>query len=165
MEIERKFLIDRYPDLPEQQRIQMLQGYLATGPAVRVRSEQPQDKEGNPLGNTRYILCIKGKGQLVREEIELEIENAIFQRLCALLDAPLICKELRTYRLPDGHLLECSLVDRGLPCSFMYAEVEFSSREEALAFQPPDCLGRELTEEPSASMSAYWQRRKEYLPT
>lgn len=163
MEIERKFLIDRYPDLPEQERILMRQGYLATGPAVRIRSEQRQDKEGRPLEETRYILCIKGKGQLVREEIELPLEPDIFLRLCALLEAPLIEKQLRTYRLPDGHLLECSLVDPGLPCSFLYAEVEFNSPEEALAFSPPGFLGRELTQELHAGMSDYWLRRREYL--
>ncbi|MCI8443522.1 MAG: hypothetical protein HFG27_13520 [Provencibacterium sp.] len=163
MEIERKFLIDRYPDLPEQERILMRQGYLATGPAVRVRSEQRQDKEGNPLEEARYILCIKGKGKLVREEIELPLEPEIFHRLCALLEAPLIEKRLRTYRLPDGHLLECSLVDPGLPCSFFYAEVEFDSREEALSFSPPGFLGKELTQLPHSSMSDYWLRRREYL--
>lgn len=163
MEIERKFLIERYPGLPEQERIAMRQGYLATGPAIRVRSEQRQDSKGNPLEKARYILCIKGKGTLAREEIELPLQRDIFERLCAMLEYPLIEKQLRTYLLPDGHLLECSLVDPGLPCSFMYAEVEFSSCEEALAFSPPDFLGEELTEKPHSGMSDYWQRRQPYL--
>ncbi len=119
---------------------------------VRIRAEERAD-------GCRYILCIKGKGTLVREEIETPISEEVFERIAALLGAPLIEKDYRAYRLPDGHKLEVSLVDGGQPGAFFYAEVEFESEQEARAFDPPDFLGRELTELPGSSMSDYWNGR------
>lgn len=34
------------------------------------------------------------------------------------------------------------------PRAFFYAEVEFDTLEQARAFVPPACLGRDVTEEP-----------------
>ena len=65
-------------------------------------------------------------------------------------------KEQRTYRLPDGHVLECNCVEQG---SYWYAEVEFSSVSEAQAFVPPAFLGEELTGRPGFSMSEYWNQK------
>lgn len=153
MEIERKWEIRDFPQqLPLLERVRMRQGYLATTPVVRIRAEERAD-------GCRYILCIKGKGTLVREEIETPISEEIFARIAALLDAPLIEKDYRAYRLPDGHKLEVSLVDAGQPGAFFYAEVEFETEQEARAFRPPAFLGRELTELPGSSMSEYWNRR------
>ncbi len=53
-----------------------------------------------------------------------------------MLPIPMIHKDYRVYRLPDGHLLECSMVDG----KFAYAEVEFASVEEAKAFEMPAFL-------------------------
>lgn len=43
---------------------------------------------------------------------------------------------------------------------FSYAEVEFASEEEAIQWEPLDCLGRETTYEPGISMRDYWNNRK-----
>ena len=72
MEIERKFLIDWNEvtalGLPEVKSAQSWQGYLsAATPVVRIRRRDFAD------GHTDYILCIKGKGKLAREEIEKEL--------------------------------------------------------------------------------------------
>lgn len=154
MEIERKFLIDRFPDLPLKQESIVLQGYLSTEPVVRIRSTQT----GN---DTCYMLCFKGKGTLAREEIELELDEQTFERLRGLLCAPMIRKDYKTYTLSDGRTLECNLVDAGEPSSFYYAEVEFSTIEEAKQFEPPAFLGREVTEEPGWSMGIYWRKKAE----
>lgn len=152
MEIERKFLIDRFPDLPELQRSYMGQGYLCTQPTVRIRSKRTS-------AGTSYRLCIKGKGTLAREELEWEITQDEFHRLEALLPAPLVRKEQRVYQLADGLELECNLVDPEAPTSFYYAEVEFPSIEAANAFQPPSFLGREVTEIPGYTMGSYWRMK------
>lgn len=153
MEIERKFMMDGFPDLPEKSRSLMYQGYLSLEPTVRIRSKE------NEKGRD-YKLCIKGEGTLAREEIELPLEEPVFQRLAGLLKAPMIRKEHRTYALPDGLVLECSLVDEGLPTAFYYAEIEFPTLEAARAFVPPAYLGRDVTEEKQYYMGAYWERTR-----
>ncbi len=153
MEIERKFEISGFPkDLPLLEEAMMRQGYLCTAPAVRIRSTERG-------GEISYMLCIKGAGTLVREEIETPITADVFLRVERLIGLPLVNKEYRAYALPGGEKLEVSLVDEGEPTEFMYAEVEFASEEEAKAFAPPAFLGRELTELPGSSMSAYWNRK------
>ena len=165
MEIERKWEIGGFPQqLPLLEQVRMRQGYLVTEPVVRIRSEERAD-------GCSYILCIKGKGTLVREEIETPISEEVFARIAGMLPAPLIEtlpysppgmvleKEYRAYRLADGHRLEVSLVDKDQPGGFFYAEVEFATEQEARAFVPPDFLGKELTELPGSSMSDYWNRR------
>lgn len=155
MEIERKFLIDAFPDLPLVQEAVVLQGYLCTCPVVRIRSTCTED-------GTRFKLCFKGKGDLAREEIEMDLSEDTFERLRALIEGcPLVRKDYKAYRLPDGLLLECSLVDSGETTEFMYAEVEFSSIEQAQAFTPPAFLGREVTYDPSFSMGRYWEKKKQ----
>ena len=71
-------------------------------------------------------------------------------------------KEFKVYRLPGGELLEVSLVDKGLPSQFFYAEVEFPTVEAAHAFTPPADigLGEEKTESGDFSMSAYWHKTR-----
>lgn len=155
MEIERKFFIDRFPqELPLLEEAVMEQGYIATQPVVRIRSKASREE-------TTYILCFKGKGTLVREEIETPISQAVFKKLKDFIGVPLVRKEFKVYSLGDGLRLEVSRVDEGEPTEFMYAEVEFSSVEEAKAFESPDFLGRELTEDASFTMSQYWQRKLE----
>ena len=155
MEIERKFLIDWKEidalGLPLVKQAQSWQGYLsAATPVVRIRKRDFSD------GHTDYILCIKGKGKLAREEIEKELTPQEFSALEAMLPIPMIHKDYRVYRLPDGHLLEDSMVDG----KFAYAEVEFASVEEAQAFEMPAFLHKDVTEDPYYSMSGYWKRQQ-----
>ncbi len=155
MEIERKWRIEGFPQgLPEVERALMEQSYLCTHPTVRIRKKER-------AGRQSFRLCIKGEGGLVREEVELELPEETYLRLLALVKGDPIRKDFRVYALPDGHRLECSLVDAGSPQAFYYAEVEFDSEEEAMAFQPPACLGEELTGRPGESMAAYWARTRE----
>lgn len=154
MEIERKFKLNTFPDhLPLLQASEVEQGYLSVSPTVRIRSK-------NHDGVMDYRLCIKGKGTLVREEVELPLDEDQFLRLKNLLQGEMIRKEYRVYQLPEGRKLECSRVDAGTENEFMYAEVEFPTEEEARRFIPPDFLGEDVTEVPGSSMSAYWQRTR-----
>lgn len=143
MEIERKYRIDRFPGeeegWPLVKEAVVCQGYLATSPTVRIRAAEAR----RPERRTTYTLTFKGEGTLVRQEIELPLEEATFLQLRELLPAPMIRKDYRVYALPDGHRLECSLVDG----------------EESEAFVPPAFLGPEVTEDPSFHMSEYWQTK------
>ena len=146
MEIERRWKIAGFPEnLPLLRQAHMRQGYIATAPVVRIRTDE-----------ARCVLCFKGKGTLAREEIETDIDAETFRRLEAFIGKPLVSKDYRVYALPDGRRLEVSLVDAGRPTAFFYAEVEFPTVEAARAFVPPPFLGEEKTESGDFSMSAYW---------
>lgn len=156
MEIERKWLTDGWPQgLEETRRILMRQGYITTRPTVRIRSEKSGDV-------TQYVLCFKGAAGpdgLAREEIESNIDPELFAKLEAFIGRPLIEKEQRRYALPGGLTLEVNQVDRGQPGEFFYAEVEFPTKEAALAWQPGELeeyLRDEVTGQPGQSMAAYW---------
>ena len=62
MEIERRWLVNGWPEGTPAQVWHMAQGYFAVRPAVRIRREA---REGGPV---QYVLCFKGKGGLAREE-------------------------------------------------------------------------------------------------
>ena len=156
MEIERKWLTDGWPGLPETARIEMRQGYLSLGPTVRIRSERCGE-------HTDYVLCIKGAGTLAREEIELPLTAEQFARLEKGGGRPLIEKQQRRYALPDGLVLEVNRVDAGQPGEFFYAEVEFSSVQQALLWEPGELAGylaNEVTSTPGQSMGEYWRRTR-----
>ena len=158
MEIERKWLTQGWPEGAVPERVfHMEQGYLALRPTVRIRREA---EEGGPV---HFVLCIKGRADpsgLAREEVELELSPEVFQQLAQLIGRPLIQKEQRRYALEGGLVLEVNQVDAGQPGAFFYAEVEFPSRERALAWQPgpwTSYLSQEVTGTPGQSMADYWR--------
>lgn len=65
-EIERKFRIDGFPPLEPVREAEMEQGYLCHAPVVRIRKSTEH-------GASRYRLCFKGNGTLVRSELELPL--------------------------------------------------------------------------------------------
>lgn len=155
MEIERKFLIDSFPDgLPLLEEATVFQGYLAVDPVVRIRSKKTAKGES-------FILCFKGEGTIARQETEIKITEKTYSELKALLKHPLIRKDYKVYALPGGYRLECSLVDQRTPTEFYYAEVEFETLEQAKAFVPPAFLKKDVTEERSYTMGNYWVRKYE----
>ena len=159
MEIERKWMVAGWPrELELLSRFEMEQGYVSVKPTVRIR------REAETGGETHLILCFKGEGTLSREEIETEIDADLFDRLARLIGQPLIAKTQRRYGLPGGLVLEVNRVDEGLPTEFWYAEVEFSTEAEALAWQPEGDLAAYLSDEvtgkPGQSMGAYWKRTR-----
>ncbi len=163
MEIERKWLVKGWPeeDLPLKFEYEhyMRQGYLTVVPTVRIREEALTD------GATAYVLCLKSPGGLARKEIELEISKEKFEEIEDLIGLPLIPKVRRSYRLPDGLLLEVNHVDEGAPTEFWYAEIEFPTVERAKAWKSgeaglQDFLSNEVTEQPLQTMGAYWEKTR-----
>ena len=136
----------------------MEQGYISVSPTVRIRSHRETGKAD------RYVLCFKSKGGLVRQEIETDIDKALFDQLRDFIGKPLVKKVQRRYNLPGGLVLEANQVDPGQPTGFFYAEVEFASEADALAWQPVQGLAgylqNEVTDQPGESMGAYWLRTR-----
>lgn len=156
IEIERKWMVSGWPaGLPLLFEQSMRQGYVSVEPTVRIREEAMTG------GETHYILCFKSRGGIRRKEIELEISREKFGEIEDLIGLPLIPKVRRTYALPDGRRLEVNHVDEGLPTEFWYAEVEYSSVEEARSWDPAAVglaayLNDDVTDQPGQTMGAYW---------
>lgn len=158
MEIERKFLISDFPkeeSIVLEKEADIYQGYLTISPEVRVRS--------SCTGNlTDYKLTIKGDGTLSREEIEVSLNENQFNSIVNLTTFNFIHKVYKKYKLLNGLYLECSHVDPGLSTSFYYAEIEFSSEDQADAFSPFEYLEKEITNDPEWKMKNYWKRAHSY---
>lgn len=132
-EIERKYLIPVLPaDLESFPYHEIEQGYLCTEPVVRIRR---QDEE--------YYLTYKSKGLMVREEYNLPLTAEAYHHLREKADGKLITK--RRYLIPYGvRIIELDVFSSPVP-DLCLAEVEFSSEEEALAFEAPDWFGEDVT--------------------
>lgn len=142
VEIERKFLPngDAWRALGEP--VLLRQGYLSSNPArvVRVRIE-----------GTQAYMTIKGKSVgATRGEWEYPIALADAEQLLGLCEQPLVEKIRR--RIAHGkHTWE---VDEffGANAGLVVAEIELASEDEA--FDKPDWIGAEVTEDPRYYNSA-----------
>lgn len=136
MEIERKFLVKKVPGHYKSFPCQAIeQAYLCTGPVVRIRKEDDD-----------YYLTYKGKGLLSREEYNLPLNEQAYRHLLAKADGMVLVK--KRYLIPaegSGHLIIQLDVFEGAYEGLVLAEVEFSTEEEAMAFQPPEWFGRDVT--------------------
>ena len=133
MEIERKFLTKELPfDITAYPCKAITQAYLSFSPTIRIRRS-----------NADYILTVKGKGHLAREEFELPLSEEEYNRLSLKTEGTLTA-EVDIY---EGEL-------QGL----MTTEVEFSSVEAAEKFVAPAWFGRDVSEEKAyknTSLSLY----------
>lgn len=142
MEIERKFLIKNLPEALESYPCyQIEQAYLCTDPVLRIRRK-----------NEQYILTYKGPGFLVREEHEFPLKGESYQQLLKKAEGNLI-KKMR-YKIPYGnHTIELDVFDPPF-APLVLAEVEFSTEEEAEAFQCPNWFGEDVTYDPAYTNAA-----------
>ena len=137
MEIERKFLVETLPpDLERYPHREIRQAYLAADPVVRVRQS-----------GTCCELTYKGRGLLVRDEVNLPLTESACRRLMAKADGREIVKT--RWEIPlDSWTVELDVFQPPL-APLILAEVEFSTEAEALAFTPPVWFGREVTYDPA----------------
>lgn len=147
MEIERKFLTKALPfDITAYPCKQITQAYLSFSPTIRIRQS-----------NADYILTVKGKGHLAREEFELPLTKAEYDRLQSKTEGTPVCKKRYLVPLADGLTAEVDIYEgelRGL----MTTEVEFPSLAAAEAFAAPVWFGRDISEErayKNTSLSLY----------
>ena len=134
MEIERKYLIDRLPENIEQYECKHIeQGYLNTDPVVRIRKS-----------NDKYTLTYKGAGLMCREEYNLPLTKESYEHMRPKADGILISKT--RYLIPEKDRLTIELDVFDAPYEGLYlAEVEFSSEEQALSYNPPVWFGEDVT--------------------
>lgn len=133
MEIERKYIIEETPkNLKVFSSKNIKQGYISTSPVIRIRQ----------LGED-YILTIKGKGMLAREEYELNICESEFYTLSKKVEGIVIDKT--RYYIPFGkHTIELDLFHKDYE-GLVLAEVEFETLDDANNFIPPDWFGEDVT--------------------
>ena len=160
MEIERKWMVNGWPEGLELIREHfMRQGYISVRPTVRIR------EEAETGGETAYFLCLKKGSGIARHETEIRISQHEFHEIEEMIALPLIPKVRRTYQLPDGLHLEVNHVDEGQPTEYWYAEIEYSTVEEARNWKPDpslaDYLFDDVTDKPGQTMGAYWLLTRE----
>ncbi|SEQ34103.1 CYTH domain-containing protein [Lachnospiraceae bacterium RM5] len=132
MEIERKFLIKKLPDLTSYDYLIIEQGYLNTDPVIRVRKQ-----------NNKYVLTYKTSGLLSREEYNLNLNKESYDHLIKKSDGNIITKY--RYLIPyEGHMIELDIFKNTFE-GLIIAEVEFDSIAEADSFTPPDWFGEDVT--------------------
>ncbi len=135
LEIERKFILETLPDNIEEYKHEPIrQGYISITECETVRIRQKGEK---------YWLTVKrGKG-LSREEYEVELFKEQFETLWITTKGKQL--EKVRYYLPYGtYTIEIDVFGGSL-ASLLFAEVEFSSEDEANLFTPLDFMGREVT--------------------
>lgn len=135
MEIEKKFIPATLPkDLANYKHLELEQAYLNTSPVVRIRKEDDS-----------YYLTYKGGGMMAREEYNLPLNKKSYYHLLEKADGNVISKTRHIIPINDGKLTAELDVFHGKFQGLLLVEVEFSSVEEADAFQKPDWFGDEVT--------------------
>lgn len=157
MEIERKFLLNKLPNIDPVKHIEIYQGYVSIKPEVRIRSYEVLSGENK--GRKDYMLTIKGDGNLLREEIETYISQDFFMQVTQFIGKPLIHKDYRKY-IVDNYVLECSVVDPEMDTQFCYGEVEFNNEDDANKFKWPFEGATDVTYDKSYKMKNYWVRTR-----
>lgn len=135
-EIERKFLVRHLPaDLARFPHAQIEQGYLAIAPeGVQVRLRK--------TGETFSLTFKRGRGS-AREEREAELTAAQFAILWPGTEGKRLAKT--RYDVPLGDRVVEIDIYTGRHEGLIVAEVEFDDERSALAFQPPEWLGDDVT--------------------
>lgn len=145
MEIERKFSIKYIPkDLSTYDYKKIEQGYLCHNPVLRIRKS-----------NEDYILTYKSKlgievqkkgDPIINNEVELPLTKEAYLTLKEKTDGNIIYKTRYLIPIADGLTAELDLFEDKLK-GLIFAEVEFTSKEEANRFTPPDWFDKELTKD------------------
>ena len=123
MEIERKFLIQKMPEHPEQYKSHLIeQAYLNVRPVVRVRRE-----------DENYYMTYKGGGMMAREEYNLPLDADSYAHLLQKADGNIITK--RRYLIPfHAYTIELDVFE-GLFEGIVVAE----------SFAAPEWFGEDVT--------------------
>ncbi|MBK5220776.1 MAG: CHAD domain-containing protein [Thermoleophilia bacterium] len=138
-EIERKFLLGELPGrLAGRDGERISQGYLTNGASAEIRLRRAGE---------RTLLTVKTGAGEVREEVEVELDEELFDSLWPLTAGRRIVKTRLREPLAEGLGAEVDVYDEELE-GLVVAEVEFDSTERSREFQPPSWLGDEITGDP-----------------
>lgn len=145
MEIERKFAIKYIPkDLSDFEFKKIEQGYLCHNPVLRIRKS-----------NENYILTYKSKfgievqqsgDPIINNEVELPLTKEAYLTLKEKTEGNIIYKTRYLIPIADNLIAELDIFEEKLK-GLVFAEVEFSSKDEANRFTPPDWFDKELTKD------------------
>ena len=134
MEIERKFLTKELPfDVTQYPFHAIQQAYISFSPTIRLRKQDDS-----------YILTVKGKGKIAKEEFELFITESQFKRLFLKTEGTPVVKKRYLIPLENGLTAELDIYEGEL-AGLMTTEVEFPTLEEALAYEPPLWFGEDVS--------------------
>ena len=147
MEIERKFLTKEIPfDITKYPYKQISQAYISFSPTIRIRKS-----------NEDYILTVKGKGHLAREEFELPLSKEDYDRLFLKTEGTPVIKKRYLVPVAGDLTAEVDIYEGELE-GLMTTEVEFPSLEAAESFAAPEWFGKDVSEEKAyknTSLSLY----------
>jgi adenylate cyclase len=132
MEIERKFLIEKVPDLTNVQAIYIEQGYLSFSPEVRIRKK-----------DEKFYMTVKSDGDIVREEYEIEISQNTYDELASQVRGLVLKKSRYEIPLNKTNVAELDIYENFEELKMV--EVEFIDIDSANAFEIPWWFGTEVT--------------------
>lgn len=168
VEIERKFLVKRFPDLEELDKalgLKLLsehvieQSYVCWDDVeVRLRKKEPVKD-----GSKKYSLSAKDDGDIKRSEVTIYLVEKDYLALMGVVKGEPITKLYRRYLMGGGKILEISVVDKGKNTEFMYGEIEFENVDEAEGFDLKilgDLVEKDVTFEDEWKMKNYWGRTR-----
>ncbi len=142
MEIERKWLVRKEDvpyDLAALDSVTIEQAYLSFSPVIRVRRVN---------GGEKCVLTVKGGASgpngLAREEHEIPITDAQYERLLAKKEGEIILKTRFFFRRADGLLEEIDVFRDALE-PLCYLEIEFPTVAAAEDFPSPDWVTADVT--------------------
>lgn len=139
MEIERKFLLKSMPDISGALKKEIEQGYLCSGPVVRIRKS-----------NENYILTYKSKLGLSQDcaiqndEVEMPLTKEAYEHLREKIDGKLVEKTRYVLPLPQQRKAELDIF-KGRLNGLAFVEVEFESEAAAEKFELPDWFGEDVS--------------------
>lgn len=145
-EIERKFLLDKYPTVSlNKMPADIKQGYIALGlTEIRIRETVNRywsEKKKRYRPRRRFYLTIKtGKG-MIRGETEFQITAAVFRKMWPLTLGQRVIKNRSVHKDWNGLRWEIDVYDSGL----ITVEVELASAE--VSIEIPEGLKHHIVKE------------------
>ena len=134
MEIEKKYLTESIPfSLESFPKKELSQCYISTSPTIRLRKD-----------DDTYILTVKSKGKIAREEFELEITEEEYNRLKLKSETPEVIKTRYLVPIDSGLTAEIDIYYGKLE-GLITTEVEFPSLEDAEKFAAPQWFGKDVS--------------------
>lgn len=138
MEIERKFLVKQLPEnLESYSHSRLTQSYISRSPVIRLRKIEKEEQ-------VSYILTVKSGGLSVRQEFELPLQEADYERLFQKVEGRVLQKVRYLIPLEDGYTAELDRFEGELE-GLLLVEVEFPSVEAMNAFVAPDWFGEDVS--------------------